>query len=192
MNIVEREANNFIEDFHNNGEVNSLEKLKSQLTIKLYDFNRDRDKLDFLKILRQGTNSQKENHLKKCQKENCDFMEDRAVGIFAIDQEIEQINKYYIFEAKSNDSFTSEDESELHEKLNDIIDKLNKQSFGQEIIFEEIESLKNHFNLGKKTWFQLLKGNLIDLTIEKVLDETIVAEIYNNLKQGYNEIPKLL
>jgi hypothetical protein len=192
MNIVEKEAKDFIEDFYKNGEVNSLEKLKSQLTIKLSDFNWDRDKLDFLKILRQDTNVQKENHLKECQREGCDFPKDRDMGLFAIDQEIDDINKYYTFTPKPNDTFTSEEESKLHSKLNEIIDQLKKQGFGQEIIFEEIESLKNHFNLGKRTWFQLLKGKVIDLTLEKVLEKTIVKEIYDNLSDGYTEVVKLI
>ncbi len=178
MNIVEKEANNFIEDLYNNGEVNSLGKLKSQLTSKLFDFNRDRDKLDFLKILRQETNTQ--------------FPEERDLGLFVIDQEIDGINKYYSFEPKPDDVFSTEEESKLHSKLNEIIDQLNKQGLGQEIIFEEIESLKNHFNLGKKTWFQLLKGKLIDLTIKEVLNKTIVAAIYDNLSDVYKECVKLL
>ncbi len=69
---------------------------------------------------------------------------------------------------------------------------MHKQGLGQEIIFDEIESLKNHFNLGKKTWFQLLKGKVIDLTLEKTLDETIVKDIYSNLSEGFTEIVKQL
>src|ERR1035437_6607828 len=130
MNIVEKEAKNFIEDFYNNGSVNSLEKLKSQLTSKLFDFNRDRDKLDFLKILRQETKTQKENHLKKCQQSGCDFPEERDLGLFVIDQEIDDIKKYYTFEPKPDDVFSSEEESKLHSKLNEIIDQMNKLGFG--------------------------------------------------------------
>lgn len=48
MNIVEEEAKKFYNrGFLNNGKVNSLENLKSTLVSKLYDFNRERDKLDF-------------------------------------------------------------------------------------------------------------------------------------------------
>ncbi len=192
MNIVEKEARSFIDEFYNDLRNNSLEKLKSQLTLKLYDFTRNRDKLDFLKILREDTLKEKENHLKTCSKSICDFEEERNLGIFVIDQEIEEVNKYYSFEPKSNDAFTSAEESKLHSKLNEIIEKLNKQGLGQEIIFEEIESLKNHFNLGKKTWFQLLKGKVVELMLKKVLEETIVKEIYNNLSEGFAEAVKSL
>ena len=53
MNIVEQEADRFFDRLYRNGKTNTLENLKSHITSKLYDFNRDRDKLDFLKIIRQ-------------------------------------------------------------------------------------------------------------------------------------------
>ena len=189
MNIVEKEAIKFHEDdFFNNG--TELENLKSILNSKLYNFNRDRDKLDFLKILRKKTILDKEEHMENCS--GCGYGEKREIGIFAIDQEIDDINQYYSFEPKQEDEFTVEEESTLHNKLNDILDKLKEQGFGQQIIFDEIEELKNHFNLGKKTWFQLLKGKVIDLTLKKVLNKTIVQEIYNTLSDGYEHVVKMI
>ena len=41
------------------------------------------------------------------------------------------------------------------------------------MLFEEIESLKSHFGLGKKTWFQLLKVKIVDVAIDKVIEEAI-------------------
>ncbi|RXR33159.1 hypothetical protein EQG68_05870 [Flavobacterium piscinae] len=102
------------------------------------------------------------------------------------------MKKYYYFEPKSDEEFSINEESSLHLKLNQIIEKLEKQGFGQQIIFDEIEELKNHFNLGKKTWFQLLKGKLIDLTIENALEKTVVQEIYSNLSEGYEHFTKMI
>jgi hypothetical protein len=59
-------------------------------------------------------------------------------------------------------------------------------------LFEEINSLKDNFNIGKRNWFQLLKGKLIDLTVEKVLEKTVVEEIYKTLSEGYSEFVKLI
>jgi hypothetical protein len=191
MNIVEKEANEFYKyDFVNNGKHNDLENLKSSLTSKLYNFNRDRDKLDFLKILRETCFADIEKHMKTCT--GCGYDKDRNVAIFAIEQEIEYINKYYSFEPQNYDTFSTSEESKLHNKLNDILSQLEKQHFGQQIIFEEIEELKNHFNLGKKTWFQLLKGKLIELTIEGALEKTIVQEIFDNLSEGFEQVTKLI
>ena len=48
MNIVEDEAQKFQDrGFLKNCKVNILENLKSTLVSKLYNFNRERDKLDF-------------------------------------------------------------------------------------------------------------------------------------------------
>jgi len=192
MNIVEKEANGFVEDFYDGPEISNLGNLKSKLTMKLYDFNRDRDKLDFLKTVRQGTIAQKEKHMKKCKELDCAFVEGRDIGLFVIDQEIDDVNRLYNFEAQDKDKFTSREESDLHSKLNDIADQLHKQGLGQEIIFDEIESLKNHFNLGKKTWFQLVKGKIIDLTIEKAMDIAVGKEIYSKLSDGFSEVVKQL
>ena len=190
MNIVENEAREFYQwDFLNG--VNTLENLKSSLDSKLYNFNRDRDKLDFLKILRTTCKEDIEEHISGgCV--GCGYEEPRNRAIFAIEQEIESINKYYSFEPKKDDVFSSEEESDLHSKLNKIIEELEKQGFGQQIIFEEIEGLKDHFNLGKKTFFQLVKGKLIDLTIEKALEKTVIVEIYKNLSEGYEHFTKMI
>jgi len=190
MNIIEKEANRFYSNLYRNGKVNNLENLKDIITTKLYDFNRDRDKLDFLKIIRHKSVIDKEEHMKKCS--GCSYGEEREIGIFAIDQEIDDINSLYVYEAKSDNQFSVEEETELHNKLNDILDKLEKQGFGQEIIFEEIEDLKNHFNLGKKNWFQLFKGKVFDLTLKKVIEKTFAQEIYNKLSEGFEQVVKMI
>ncbi|PHS60288.1 MAG: hypothetical protein COB12_13465 [Flavobacterium sp.] len=191
MNIIEKEVEEFYEyGFLNSGIRQDLENIKSALTSKLYNFNRDRNKLDFLKILRVKAINDKEEHMKSCT--GCGYDEARDIAVFAIDQEIDDINQFYTYEPKSEDEFSVEEESELHNKLNNILKKLEEQGFGQQIIFDEIEDLKNHFNLGKKNWFQLLKGKVVDLTIKKVLNKTIVQEIYNTLSEGFEQVVKLL
>ena len=197
MNIVEQEAKKYHSDSYESGFYGgtkriNLDNLKSKLSSKLYNFERERDKLDFLKILRQETVLALEKHKNICNKTYCDFVKEREIGIFVIDQAIDSTKKYYRYEPLSDDAFTTEEESTLHSKLNEIADKLRDLGYGQEIIFDEIESLKNHFDLGKKNWFQLLKGKLIDLTIEKVLDKTIIAGMFSVLSTGYNEVVKMI
>jgi hypothetical protein len=191
MNIIEKESEEFYEyGFLNSGIHQDLENIKSSLTSKLYNFNRDRDKLDFLKILRAKAIKDKEDHMKSCS--GCGYDEARDIAVFAIDQEVDDINRFFTYEPKTEDEFSNEQESKLHNKLNDILEELEKQGFGQQIIFEEIEDLKNHFNLGKKNWFQLLKGKVIDLTLKKVLNKTIVQEIYNQLSEGFEQAVKMI
>ena len=109
--------------------------MRSKLTVKLYNFSRNRDKLDFLKILRQESVTDLEKHKQKCSRVNCNFESSRKTGIWLIDQEVDSINKYYCFETISEDAFSVEEESSLHCKLNDIVEKLQNLGYGQEIIF---------------------------------------------------------
>jgi hypothetical protein len=88
-------------------------------------------------------------------KTDCTFREDKANGFFLIQQEVDEINNRFVFEPNNEDRFSTDDEISLHNKLNSIIENLKRQELGQEVLYEEIESMKNHFGLGKKTWFQL-------------------------------------
>ena len=190
MNIIEKEAERFYRRLYKNGKENNLENIKDNISTQLFNFNRDRDKLDFLKVLREKTIIEKEEHMKTCK--GCPYDRDREVGIFAIDQEIDEINQYYTYHPKPEDQFTAEEESNLHNKLNYVLENLREQGFGQQVIFEEIEELKSHFDLGKKNWFQLLKGKMIDLTFNKVLDKTIIIGIYKTLSEGFEHFVKLI
>jgi len=192
MNIIEKEAQSFFRHgFLRSGRTNDLSNIKDLLTTKLYDFSRDRDQLDFLKTLRSLTIEDKENHKKSCSKTNCGYEEARDMATFAIDQEIDSIKSYYSYSAKSEDEFSVEEEAIIHNKLNQILEKLKQQGYGQQIIFDEIEELKNHFNLGKKNWFQMVKGKLFDLGATHVLEKTVINEVFSELSDGFDTILSL-
>jgi hypothetical protein len=117
----------------------------------------------------------------------------RAIGLFAIEQEIESINEYYTYKPKSENVFTVEEESSLHTKLNSIVENLEKLGFGQEIIFNEIDELKDHFNLGKKNWYQLLKGKLFDIGLAYGVEKAVLEGIYSDLANEVgNIVPTIL
>ncbi len=185
MTIPESQAIEFSEDFYNASRPNTLENLKDRLDSKLYLFRKDKDRLDFLKLLVNEINKDIEEHESDCTRKGCQYREEREPGIFLIQQEIDEINDRFEFEPQKEDSFSVEDEISLHNKLNRILEQLNRQDAGQEVLFEEIESLKNHFNLGKKTLFQLLKGKLVDVTIEKGIEIAFVQQIYDTLADGF-------
>ncbi len=185
MTIPESQAKEFAEDFYRSSKPNTMENLKERLETKLYLFRKEKDQLDFLKVLVNEINRDLTEHESDCRNKSCRYREEREPGIFLIQQEIDEINERFEFEPKKEDAFSVEDEISLHNKLNEIIEKLDRQDAGQEVLFEEIESLKNHFNLGKKTWFQLLKGKLVDVAIEKGIEITIVQQIYNALADGF-------
>jgi hypothetical protein len=53
MNIVEREAIEFYDEWFGGLLIHNIKNLNSRVTAKISDFTRDKDKLDFLKILRE-------------------------------------------------------------------------------------------------------------------------------------------
>lgn len=185
MTIPESQAIEFSEDFFHSGKPNTLENLKDLLDSKLQIFRREKDQLDFLKVLVNEIDHDVILHEADCKITGCTYREERDRGNFLIQQEIDEINDRFDFQPRKEDTFSVEDEISLHNKLNSIIEKLNRQDAGQEVLFEEIESLKNHFNLGKKTWFQLLKGKLVDVTIEKGIEIAFVQQIYDTLADGF-------
>lgn len=72
--------------------------------------------------------------------------------------------------------------SELDKKIDNIIEHLTKLGHGQEIIFNEIDELRDlQYNLPKKTWAQLLKGKLIDLALSKVISTETASSVYEYL-----------
>jgi hypothetical protein len=191
-NIVEREAKQFSNRFFRNLKINNLENLKLALTSKLYEFKRDKDKLFFLTVLRKEVENDKLIHEKTCNTKNCEFSQERDLGLFLIDQEIDDISEFYEFKPKTDDEFSIKERADFHNKLNEIAERLEKLGYGQEILFEEIESLKENFNLGKKNWFQLLKGKLIDLGLQKVLNEKIINDLYKELSNGFESVKTMI
>ncbi len=192
MNIIEAQANLFLEELFPHDLINSMEDIKKRLDIKLLIFRNNRFKLDFLKTLIVVIQDDITNHQANCKTKDCEYDKEKRIGVFLIEQEIDYINETYIFIPKSDDEFTVEEETSLHGKLNEILDRLNNQGLGQEILFNEIESLKNHFNLGKKTWFQLAYGKVFSVTGDKMIEESVSKEIINQITDMFNHSVKLI
>ena len=84
----------------------------------------------------------------------------------------------------------SSDYIEITKKVDEIITHLTKLGFGQEIIFEEIEELKDLYTkLNKKNWGQVLKGKLIDLSLSKLVENETIAYIYEKLTDSNLKLP---
>ena len=192
MKVIEKEVIYFKDEFIGGFLVNNIQILKSKLDSKLYSFNRDKDKLYFLNILRSEINIDKLKHEEECTEVDCAVSQEAEAALFVIDQEIERINKYFEFEPIASDKFKIEEQVELHTKLNNIEEQLKKLGFGQEVIFNEIDELKQNFDLGKKNWFQLVRSKFVDLTVSKVVEKTVIKEIYSQLSKGFENLPTII
>lgn len=90
-------------------------------------------------------------------------------------------DKIYIYDK----SIAEEDPNSnkiLNKKIDDILSQLIKLGYGQEIIFNEIEDLRNlQTKLSKESWAQLLKGKLVDLILSELLPKNIAKTVYEFL-----------
>lgn len=83
---------------------------------------------------------------------------------------------------KNSKASNSQDRDNIDKKLDDIITKLKALGYGQEILFDELEELRElQIILSKKTWSQVLKGKIIDMGIENVISKETAAMIYEFL-----------
>ncbi len=190
MNIVEQQS---IEFYKNWGRARAftIENLSSDLNKKMVVFKRDRDKLDFLKTLKLEIEKDLEKHRLTCTDNDCGREKYCRNADFVIGQEIDTINASFVFEPKQTEKFSVEEETKLQAILNQVMDTRTEMQLAHEIFFEEIESLKDHFNLGKRNWAQLVIGKLMSLVKDKVIDETVADDIYKTILSELKEVHRL-
>lgn len=81
-------------------------------------------------------------------------------------------------------------ETELSKKMDDIKAGLDKLGIGHEILYDEMQELKDLYGkLSHKNWGQLLKGKLIDIAISKAVDIKTLEFVY---KEFTDHVLKLL
>lgn len=74
------------------------------------------------------------------------------------------------------------DKKQLDERIDEIIERLNNLGLGQEILFDELQELKDTYTkLSKKNWGQLLKGKLFDIGLSKLVENDTLKFIYEQL-----------
>lgn len=98
--------------------------------------------------------------------------------------------KYMIEQARkakvTDYSKISSSEEELKNLIKEVLVKIEGLGFGQQIIFDEFDELRNDIpNLSKKSFGQLLKSKLYDLVTAKAFDKAVASEIF---KEFTNEI----
>lgn len=82
----------------------------------------------------------------------------------------------------SNDYFSKKEVEIFDKKLDEIKEILSTLQDGQEIIFEEIEDLREQLlHSKKKNWVEMFKGKFYDFVFQKAITETIYTEAFNIL-----------
>ncbi len=80
---------------------------------------------------------------------------------------------WYIYESETksvSDYFSYKSRDEIKEQLFELKEMLIKQGYGQQIIFDEIDELRELTErVNKKNWFELIKAKFIDLALSGII-----------------------
>lgn len=91
---------------------------------------------------------------------------------------------------KENYNDINKSQEEINERVDEIIEKLTKLGYGQEIIFDEIQELKELYTtLNKKNWGQVVKGKIVDLALSKLIENDTLSYIYEKLTDHTLRLP---
>jgi len=86
-----------------------------------------------------------------------------------------------------------DDAEQLTDVLAEIRHKLDMIGCGQEILFDDLEELRELYGkLSKRSWGQLLKSKAVDWVAEKVVDKSVVSWIYDQLTKTELRLPSEL
>lgn len=102
--------------------------------------------------------------------------------------------KMYIEEKRKVFKENYDDIDATQEMINKIVDEI-KESLaglmdGQEIIFEELEEIRDLYGkLSKKHWGQIVKGKLIDLGLSKLVENDTLTYMYDSLTKHVFRLP---
>jgi hypothetical protein len=191
--LIETDAQRFVKTMLNSS-LNSIRIAKLEFDIKLVIYPSDNNKYKFLKSTKKAGEELLFEHRKKCQKTDCAQVIGSQYLNFVINQELEIMAKYFKPGDFDKDEFSTTERIQTNSKVDDVLQKLSDLGLGQEILFEEINNLREHFNLDKKNWVQLLKGKLVELGMEKVIDITVADMIFKTLtesiKAGNFQLPQ--
>jgi hypothetical protein len=81
---------------------------------------------------------------------------------------------------------------ELEKRMNEVIEKLTTLGYGQEVLFNELQEIKDVFpTLNNKTWRQLIKGKIVDMVVGKVLSVDAAKFVYEHVTGNSLHIPLL-
>lgn len=99
---------------------------------------------------------------------------------------VEQQRKVYI---ETYDGISS-NEAEINSRIDKITEMLTNLGYGQEIIFNEIDELKELYKMvNKKNWGQIVKGKVVDLALGKLAENDTLKYIYETLTDHKLHLP---
>ena len=189
MGNFEEKAIEFTRDIRNGS--NSDREFVNNLQYELDIYRKSEHKVDFLNSILAQIDKTIKDHEATCTKnpKDCGFSQTYRNAIFFTKEELEHQNGILIsnLSKQSGEKFDQDELLGVYKKIDEILEELNKLGLGQEIIFDEIESMKSTANkLSKKDFKMLFLGKVVGTGTMELMKNEVVKNFFEV------EIPKLI
>ena len=177
-------------------QIDSKSKELIRVSTKVADFEKKlADKRKDLSRNQDYLTKALDNETKKRQNQELNFLKEKErinrselSNIRNINHEIQRqqsiFQDYQIPESELTDNdveYSLKELTELHQRIDTVLERLDKLGFGQEIIFEEIEELKGKSKkISKKDLKMMLIGKIVSFGMGKI-DTELAAQIFEEI-----------
>ena len=177
-------------------QIDSKSKELIRVSAKVADFEKKlADKRKELSRNQDYLTKAVDNETKKRQSQELNFLKEKErinrselSNIRNLNSEIQRqqniFDNYQVPESELTDDdveYSLKELTELHDRINSVLEKLEKLGFGQEIIFEEIEQLKGKSKkISKKDLKMMLIGKIVSFGMGKI-DTELAAQIFEEI-----------
>ena len=111
----------------------------------------------FLTIVLCEVEEKESKHSYDCRTPNWSLHRDFRIVVFTLTQKLERRIEADKPSLEDENIFSLREQLIIIQILEDLKNDFNDLKLGHKVLFKEIDSLKQHFDLGKKDWSQLVK-----------------------------------
>lgn len=154
----------------------------------IQDIGDDSDKIKVLLICLDQTTLSLLTHQRSCVSPNGCQTDEAYSGLqYFLRQDLANLNV-----VMDQDTFTLDQRNLANTKIDDLQDEIKKLGLGQQIIFENIEEVKELYYYGKKRWFQIVIGKLTEMALAGVIAETASKKLIVIFAHSLTFLPRVL
>lgn len=153
-------------------QISQSSEIIEKVRYDLMDILEPQDQAKYLSIILEANENAYKQHQSVCSnKSNCRYDKEYISVSYLLTQELKKIGQIPF------DQFTYEEKFEAENKLDKLLEELQTLKDSNEILFNELQELKELFYLGKKNWKQQFLGKVFDMTASGVVSETVSKKI---------------
>ncbi len=192
--MFEDRAKNFAERAEGGAKVFNEQDFLYDLQNEADLFRKNKDKIGHLRNIELEIKKIKDDHEKICPHDpgSCHKSKTLAKCLFFVDQELNEIvdeNLDETYFSGKESVFDDNDITILHTKIDSVLERLDKLGYGQEIIYDEIEELKESSKkISKKDFKLLLLGKLVAFGERRLLGEQSVQELFTSAGEVFEKM----